>query len=86
MPSPETEVQPENIRIPSGQTFLWGFGIGFYSYLVSEYLVPRTVLSPGEHDLALAKRLGFIFPPAVGLWLGWLQRSSVRAMTGVLSD
>jgi len=85
MPSTETEVQTENIRLPSGQIFLWGFGIGFCSYLLSEFLVPRNVPSPADHDLALANRLGFIFPPAVGLWLGWLQRSPGRAGIGFLA-
>lgn len=38
--------------------------------------------SPGDHDLLVAQRLGFILAPAVGLWLGWLQRSWRRAMVG----
>jgi len=85
VPSSSAECQTENIQLPSGQIFLWGFGIGVSSYLVSEFLVPNNVPNPTEHDLALANRLGFIFPPAVGLWLGWQQRSWVRAVSGFLA-
>jgi len=45
-------------------------------------LVPKQVETPGDHDILLADRLGFIYTPAVGLWLGWLQRSWQRAIFG----
>jgi hypothetical protein len=34
--------------------------------------------------MMLAQRLGLVYTPAVGAWLGWLQRSKSRALAGVL--
>lgn len=56
--------------------------VGVICYLLAEALIPRHVSSPGDHDILLANRLGFIFTPAVGIWLGWLQRSWQRAAFG----
>jgi hypothetical protein len=58
--------------------------MGALCFLAAESLVPHEVSSPGEHDLLLANRLGFVYPPVVGLWLGWLQRSWLRALSGAL--
>jgi hypothetical protein len=66
-----------------GATLLTGVAVGVVSYLVAEALVPRTN-NPGDHDLLLAARLGFIFPQAVALWLAWIQRSIQRAIGGVV--
>lgn len=65
-----------------GFAFLWGLGLGVACYLLAESLVPRHVSSSGDHDILLADRLGFIFTPVVGIWLGWLQRSWQRAAFG----
>lgn len=61
-----------------------GSVLGAVCYLIAESLTPQQVANPGDHDLFLAVRLGFIYPPAVGLWVAWLQRSWRRALAGVL--
>lgn len=71
-----------NRKMNVGFVFLSGLGIGVACYLLAESLVPHQVASPGEHDIFLADRLGFIYTPVVGLWLGWLQRSWRRAAFG----
>lgn len=75
-----------NRKTGTGFVFLWGLGLGVACYLLAEALVPRDVLilGPGAHDILLANRLGFIFTPAVGLWLGWLQRSRRQAAIGAV--
>ena len=73
-----------NRKINSGLVFLCGLGVGVVCYLLAELLIPRRVASAGDHDILLADRLGFIYTPVVGLWLGWLQRSWWRALFGAL--
>jgi hypothetical protein len=73
-----------NREFDSGLVFLFGLVIGVLSYLAAEALTPRQVASPADHDLLLATRLGSIYTPAVGLWLGWLQRSWRRALIGAV--
>jgi len=77
-------VTPNRV-LNSGHVFLTGLLLGAASYLAAEALVPVGVASPGEHDLLLANRLGFVYPPLIGLWLGWLQRSWLRAAAGALA-
>lgn len=74
----------ENRKTNAGLVFLSGLGVGVVVYLLAESLVPRQVASPGDHDIFLANRLGFIYTPIVGLWLGWLQRSWRRAAFGAV--
>ena len=64
--------------------FLSGLVAGVICYLIAESLTPKRVASSGDHDILLANRLGFIYTPTVGLWLGWLQRSWRRALVGAL--
>jgi len=52
--------------------------------LVAEWLTPKNVASSGDHDILLANRLGFIYTPFIGLWLGWLQKSWKRAAVGAI--
>ncbi len=73
----------DNRKINPGLVFLCGLGVGVVCYLLAESLIPRQVASAGDHDILLADRLGFIYTPAIGLWLGWLQRSWRRAFFGV---
>ena len=68
----------------AGFAFLFGLGIGVICYLIAEFLVPKQVKNSGDHDILLANRLGFIYTPAVGIWLGWLQRSWKRAAFGAI--
>jgi len=73
-----------NRKVGSGMVFLSGLAAGVVIYLFAECLTPKNVASPGDHDILLADRLGFIYTPLVGLWLGWLQRSWRRAIAGAL--
>ena len=75
---------PDNRKMNAGLVFLSGLLLGVVCYLIAELLTPRHVASPGDHDILLANRLGFIYTPVVGLWLGWLQRSWPRALVGAL--
>jgi hypothetical protein len=70
----------DNRRISAGLVFLVGVMIGVVCYFLAESFTPKNVASPAEHDVLLAQRLGFVYTPVVGLWLGWLQRSWRRAM------
>jgi len=69
-----------NRKLNGGLVFLMGLLAGVSCYLIAEALIPRHVASSGDHDILLANRLGFIFTPVVGLWLGWLQRSWRQAL------
>jgi len=72
----------ENRRLSTGATVLGGAIIGAICFLIAESLIPATSPSPAAHDLMLARRLGLIYTPIVGFWLGWLQRSIERAAWG----
>ena len=74
----------ENRQLNVGQDFLRGLVFGGLCYLAAEWLVPSKVENPGDHDILLATRLGFIYPLVLSLWLGWLQRSWSRAIVGIL--
>ena len=74
----------DNRKMNPGLVFLTGLGVGVLCYLLAESLIPRQVASAGDHDIFLANRLGFIYTPVVGLWLGWLQRSWRRAFLGAV--
>jgi hypothetical protein len=72
---------PENRKFSTGTTFTIGLVAGAVCYLLAESLIlPNRVDSPIHHGILLANRLGFIYPPVVGLWLGWLQRSWRRVV------
>jgi hypothetical protein len=71
-----------NRSVATGSAFLTGLIAGMGCYLLAEVLTPQQVANPGEHDVLLANRLGFIYTPVVGLWLGWLQNSWTRAAIG----
>jgi len=76
---------PTPNRLPSGSTvFLSGLVLGTVSYVISEFLIPGNFSSPGDHDIFLATRLGFVYAPLVGAWIGWLQRSWLRIVAGVI--
>ena len=65
---------------------LFGFGavIGCVSFIAAISLVPGNVPNPTDHDRSLAINLGFIFPPLVGLWSGWLRRSIGWSLGGIV--
>ncbi len=72
----------ENRKFPTGVVFLQGIALGLLAFGLSEASIPHLAVDPGTHDVLLAQRLGLIYTPAVGLWLGWLQRSRRRAAIG----
>jgi hypothetical protein len=61
-----------------------GLVLGLGAFAVAELSLPRG-LDPGDHDMMLAQRLGLVYTPLVGAWLGWLQRSRRRALLGALA-
>src|SRR5262249_34310330 len=74
----------ENRRQNMGIALVSGLLAGVACYVVAELLVPRDVTSPGDHDIFLANRLGFIYASTTGLWLAWLQRSPRRAALAIV--
>ena len=72
----------DNLRMNAGFVFLTGLVVGVLCYLVAEFLTPKEVENPGDHDILLASRLGFIYTPVVGMWLGWAQQSWKRVFLG----
>ncbi len=80
-----TDNPPDNRKVNIGLVFLTGLVSGVVCYLLAESLIPKQVAGPGDHDIFLADRLGLIYTPLLGLWLGWLQRSFKRAMAGLLT-
>ena len=78
-----TELPIQNTTLSSLQVFLCGVGIGALSYVIAELAIPKTANTPSSHDLALAHRIGFIFPALTGWWVGWLQRSLSRMIAGI---
>jgi hypothetical protein len=73
----------ENIKLSAFQVFLCGAGVGALSFIVAEFLNPKSGVTPSQHDLALAHRIGFVFPALAGWWAGWLQRSLARMIAGM---
>lgn len=64
------------------RVFLTGATFGCVSFLAAIALIPGNVPSPSQHDLLLANNLGFVFPPLVGVWAGWVRRSWLWAGAG----
>lgn len=64
---------------------LQGLGLGLIAFGMAELSLPHGALDPTSHDVTLAQRLGLIYTPAAGAWLGWLQRSPKRALAGALA-
>jgi hypothetical protein len=72
----------KNRELGGGFVFASGLVAGVICYFLAESLIPSSASSPGDHDLALANRLGYIYTPVVGVWLGWIQKSWRRALIG----
>ncbi|MCO6043480.1 hypothetical protein NG895_06135 [Aeoliella sp. ICT_H6.2] len=71
--------------VPLGWISLAGLVVGGIAFLVAMRLVPNSMPTAGAHDLRLANNLGFIYPPLVGIWAGWVRRSIPWAAFGVFS-
>jgi hypothetical protein len=80
----QKEAERVNRHFPVWMILLQGVVLGLLAFAVAELLVPRSVLDSGDHDMMLAQRLGLVYTPAVGVWLGWLQRSRERMIAGLL--
>jgi hypothetical protein len=74
----------ENRRFPAWLVFLQGSALGLLAFGLSEISIPHASVNGGVHDVLLAQRLGLIYTPAVGVWLGWMQRSRSRVIGGAI--
>jgi hypothetical protein len=79
----ETGSRDLNRHVAMWMVMLHGLVLGAAAFAVAEVSLPRP-LDPTNHDVMLAQRLAFIFTPAVGAWLGWLQRSRNRILAGAV--
>jgi hypothetical protein len=61
-----------------------GATLGYVSFVVAISRVPTNVADGVQHDLLLANYLGFIFPPLIGLWAGWIRQSWPWSAGGVV--
>jgi len=69
-------------QVSSGAQLLVGAILGAASFLVAMAFIPASVDSPMTYDLILANNLGFIYPPLLGLWAGWVRRSMFWGIFG----
>lgn len=86
-PTSGFEIVPssEPRSVSSGVLLLAGAVLGAVSFLVAMALIPSNTNSPTTHDLRLANNLGFIYPPLLGLWAGWVRRSTLWAIFGFVA-
>lgn len=77
-----TTVATPNRQPGNGLVIAMGLVVGSLCHMLAQASTSSAGTSLGDHDLLVSQRLGFILAPAVGLWLGWLQRSWRRAMIG----
>jgi len=73
-----------NRRFATRLVFLQGLALGLAAFGIAEASLPHATLDSTNHDMILAQRLGLVYTPAVGIWLGWLQRSRNRMVAGAL--
>lgn len=84
LPKSDLGIPPRVFRVlTKPQLFVIGCALGAASYLAALMLVPNRAGGPSQHDLALAKNLGFLFPSFVGVWVGWMRRSLFWAIGGL---
>lgn len=79
VPSSEPRLVPRRVQLIAGAAF------GAICFVIAMALVPSDTASPTTHDLELANNLGFIYPPLLGLWTGWVRRSLLWAVFGLVS-
>ncbi len=75
--------EPRAVAI--GMLLLAGAALGSVSFLTAMTFIPTSADSTTTHDLRLANNLGFIYPPLLGLWVGWVRRSIPWAVYGLVS-
>ena len=63
--------------------FLIGASAGLAGFLIAKVMVPVTVYSFQEHDLFLARNIGFVFPALIGLAAGCVEGSLSRMLQGM---
>jgi hypothetical protein len=71
-----------NRHVATWVVLLQGLGMGLLAFGIAELSLPHSTLNSTSHDMMLAQRLGLLYTPAAGAWLGWLQRSRNRALAG----
>jgi hypothetical protein len=72
----------ENKQFGIWSILVQGFVLGSVAFGCAELSLSHAGLEAGDHDMMLAQRLGLIYTPAVGVWLGWLQHSRERCVAG----
>jgi hypothetical protein len=75
--------RPRTVPLGKWRVFFVGAVMGCLSFIAAIALIPSDVPNPSVHDLLLANYLGFMFPPLVGAWSGWVRRSWRWAVGGV---
>ena len=72
------------LRLPSRKfIFLIGASAGLAGFLIAKVMVPVAVSSFQEHDLFLARNIGFVFPALIGLAAGCVEGSLSRMLLGM---
>ncbi len=61
-----------------------GLALGLVAFAIAELSLSHSTLDSTNHDMMLAQRLGLIYTPAVGAWLGWLQRSAAESWAALV--
>ena len=74
-----------NRHYPTWLILLQGLALGLIAFGVAELSLPGHLFDSGDHDMMVAQRLGLVYTPGVGAWLGWLQRSRQRTGVGALA-
>jgi hypothetical protein len=70
------------MRLSNWAVLGMGMLAGAISFAIAKSLVPSSTPLLG-HDIALAHRIGFVFPAMAGLWAGWIQKSLGRMVLGM---
>jgi len=70
-------------RLSRKEMFLIGACAGLAGFLLAKVMVPATVYSFQEHDLFLARNIGFVFPALIGLAAGCVEGSLARMLQGM---
>jgi hypothetical protein len=84
-PSAKPPLLPREPLLRPPLLFCVGAMIGLISFVAAISLVPASVPNPSEHDRFLAINLGFIYPPIIGMWSGWMRRSVVWSVSGAIT-
>ncbi|MBN1854879.1 MAG: hypothetical protein JW829_19250 [Pirellulales bacterium] len=81
----ETMKTDSNASHLMGYFYVFGIGalIGVVSFVLSMAAIPSDISNASIHDLMLANNLGFIYPPIIGFWCGFVRRSLRWMLLGI---